>query len=522
MEPRPGAKQRNAAGMVVMAVATTGCFTGDDIQQPSPDAFYFPTALVASSGGTTLYVANSDFDLRFSGGSIFAMDLRALRGAVGPIAERIAEGDDVVAACAAAGLSVNPDPWLNPGPCDAFPGPPFVANSVFVGAFASALSLTHNPDGAGARLFAPVRGDPSVTYLDVEDDRGAAAADPASFRLDCQVDEAGFCDVRHRLGQDRDRTLRGVQLPSDPIGIAATADGGALVVAHQTEQAASLVVNDWSSVPELTFFVGGLPNGPTELAAIPEPGFVAGSEALTYQSGFTLTFRGASTLDLLRFVPDSGAVPPRPFVTRAQTFPLATNASAFDSRGIAIVDGPRRRCEATCSSAADPQPCLEQCAENVPLRLYMANRSPAQLLVGRMNTVINRDGAAASSVRDEVFFFDTIPLNFGPNRVRVGQVLDEQGTPVDRVFAMCFDSRSIFVIDPETERVETIVRTGRGPQDLAFDQGQGPDGEPFAFAYVAHFTDSYLGVIDLDQRRPNTYGAIFANVGAPQPPVESR
>lgn len=507
-----------------VAVSATACFTDDDGQQPSPDLFYFPTGVVASPGKTTLYVANSDFDLRFSGGSIFAMDLRAMRDAITPIPAAIEAGDDAATACAAAGRGLNADPWLNPGPCSAFEAAPFVGNSVFVGAFASALSLVHEPGGSRARLFAPVRGDPSVTYLDVEDDRGADADAAASFRLDCQVDERGFCDLSHRLGQDRDKTLRGIQLPSDPIGIAATADGTAIVVAHQSEQSASLVVNDWESVPRLAYFITGLPNGPTELAPLPAPGFVAEADGLVYQPGFTLTFRSASTLDLLRFVPDSGAVPARPFVTRGQTFPLTTNASAFDSRGVAILDGPRSRCEATCSALSEPQACLESCAENVPLRIYMANRTPAQLLVGRVETIINRTGdpAAPSSVTENVFFFDSIPLNFGPTRVKIGRVVDEAGQFVDRVFAVCFDSRSVFVIDPETERVETIIQTGRGPQDVAFDEGIGPDGEPFAYAYISHFTDSYLGIVDLDQRRPNTFGAIVANVGVPQPPVESR
>lgn len=509
-----------------LTVTSTGCFTDDDGQQPSAELFYFPAGVVASPGKTTLYVANSDFDLRFSGGSIFAMDLRGMRDAIAPIPAAIANGDDAATACAAAGRELNADPWLNPGPCSAFEAPPFVRNSVFVGAFASALTLVHEPNGNRARLFAPVRGDPSVTYIDVEDDRGADADTEASFRLDCQIDDRGFCDASHRLGQDRDKTLRGIQLPSDPIGIAATADGSAIVVAHQTEQSASLVVNDWERVPQLAYFITGLPNGPTELAPLPAPGFVEGAEedGLIYQPGFALTFRSSSTLDLLRFVPDSGAVPARPFVVRAQTFPLVTNASAFDSRGVAIVDGPRSRCEATCSALSEPQACLESCAENVPLRIYMANRTPAQLLVGRVETIINRTGdpAVPSSVTENVFFFNTIPLNFGPTRVKVGRIVDDEGQFVDRVFAVCFDSRSVFVIDPESERVETIIQTGRGPQDVAFDEGIDADGEPFAYAYIGHFTDSYLGIVDLDQRRPNTYGAIVANVGVPQPPVESR
>jgi hypothetical protein len=38
---------------------------------------------------------------------------------------------------------------------------------------------------------------------------------------------------------------------------------------------------------------------------------------------------------------------------------------------------------------------------------------------------------------------------------------------------------------------------------------------------VAHFTDSYLGVVDLDQRNGNTYGTIIASIGTPRPPRAS-
>jgi hypothetical protein len=40
--------------------------------------------------------------------------------------------------------------------------------------------------------------------------------------------------------------------------------------------------------------------------------------------------------------------------------------------------------------------------------------------------------------------------------------------------------------------------------------------------YVGHFTDSYIGVVDLDMRRPQTFGSMFLTVGKPLPPRESK
>jgi hypothetical protein len=46
--------------------------------------------------------------------------------------------------------------------------------------------------------------------------------------------------------------------------------------------------------------------------------------------------------------------------------------------------------------------------------------------------------------------------------------------------------------------------------------------DPHAFLYVGHFTDSYLGVVDLDMSHPETFGTLFASIGIPIPPLESR
>lgn len=519
---------------IAVSLFSTGCYTDADGRQPDPNRLYFPTGLVASPGRTTLYVANSDFDLGFSGGSLQVMDLRRMREDTRVIVDTIAEGGDTSAACRAAGRGDNPDPWLNPGPCDAFRAEPYIENVAFIGAFASGLLLLNEPDGDAARLFVPVRGEPSITYFDVEDDRGADAAFSPSFALACEKSGDGFCGDAHRLGRDPDRTLRGLQLPADPVGIAATADGEAIVTAHQTQGSASLVINDWDARPELAFFLSGLSAGPTEIAGVPQPAFTrlaeeaadAGGYSFTYRPGFAVTFRSSPELDLLRFVPDAGAVPPRPFIVRDEAIAITTNASAFDSRGIALVASEREACEAACPSQADALACTVACAEDIPIKLYMANRNPASLLVGRLETIVNRsvvDGEEViTSASETAFFYDSVPLNFGPSRLEVGHVVNQAGQLEERVFAVCFDSRTVFVFHPFAQRTEAVIRTGRGPHDVAFDTGIDEDGEAYAFLHVGHFTDSYIGIVDLDMRHALTFAQIFANVGQPTPPQESR
>jgi len=380
-----------------------------------------------------------------------------------------------------------------------------------------------------------VRGDPSITYFTVHDDRDADPSVPASFELDCDAGADGFCADSRRLGRDASDSLRGVTLPADPVGIAATADGVAIVSAHQTKATASLVVNDWArAAPYLSYYANNLPNGPTEVVAIPEPAFTTEAESaatdqgatFTYRRGFAMTFRASSQIDLLRYFPDSGAVPPRPFIVRAATIALEATSSGADSRGIAISDRARRACEGTCDGQSDTLRCLLDCAEQVPLDVFVANRTPAGLLIGHMTSVVDYreiDGAqVATGAYEDLSFFDSVPLAFGASRVELGQVVAADGSLQERVFAVCFDTRTIFVYDPASRRVDLVIRTGRGPHDIAVDAGTDASGEPYALLYVGHFTDSYVGVVDLDARRPFTYGQMFASIGQPSPPQESK
>ena len=102
-------------------------------------------------------------------------------------------------------------------------------------------------------------------------------------------------------------------------------------------------------------------------------------------------------------------------------------------------------------------------------------------------------------------FYRTVPLTAGPSRVYTGDVINADGEPEMRVFAVCFDSRLIFIYDPTSDRIETVIFTGRGPHPLALDTERG-------VGYIGHFTDSYIGVVALDQRFPRTYGTIVATI----------
>jgi hypothetical protein len=73
------------------------------------------------------------------------------------------------------------------------------------------------------------------------------------------------------------------------------------------------------------------------------------------------------------------------------------------------------------------------------------------------------------------------------------------------------------VYDPARRRIETRIDSGRGPHALVIDVT-----DDYAFAYVGHFTDSYIAVIELDQRNVREYGKTVLTVGRPTPPRASK
>ncbi len=485
------------------AALCVGCFAGEG-QPPPTERVYYPTGLALSPGGTRLYVASSDYDLQFNGGALQVLDLARVRQLVRE------EGAGAPQPCAHLGEQTDAERVLYPGRCRPvkLTAPPgggsLLLASTGIGAFATDLVYRSSPAGPrgedrpGGRLFVSVRGDATVTWADVEDDTSAS---PLGTELDCGQSGArgGSCDAEHRRGDNAaaDNT-RGLRLPREPYALDATPDGDTLVLTHQTEGALSLLVNDWGSGPSLgtgprlEFVLGGLPGAPVGVAALPPS--PAG------EGNFLVTYRNVPQLSLVRFYSDPKAVPARPYLATVGSAPITANASGFDSRGLAV-DGTAR-----AQAIADCEPTDEAClllAHQTKLGLYVANRSPASLLMGETQRSVDLPQS-----------LDARGLSAGPSKVVLADVIDRDGSRRPRVFVVCFDAHVIYVYDPSIQEFETIIETGRGPHALVVDSTEG-------LGYVGHFTDSYIGVLDLDRRHP-TYGTLVLSLGEPSAPRASK
>src|SRR5690606_38405671 len=163
----------------------------------------------------------------------------------------------------------------------------------------------------------------------------------------------------------------------------------------------------------------GLPENPIGVAGLP----ATDEASFSGQPGFLMTFRSDPQVNLLRFYDDGllEALGPEgpseeleedaPQVFRPELFniastPISLNAAGFDSRGLVVDDSRRERAVLQCAGAEE---CLES-ATRVPLDVYVANRTPSSLLVGR---TAGEDPDALVSALPR--FYDNFPLTAGPS-----------------------------------------------------------------------------------------------------------
>lgn len=585
-----------------MSVLVVGCVPPGDGRSPEVDRIYFPVSVNVNRTGEYLFVVNSDFDLRYSQGTIQSLDVARIR----ELAQRVCSTDEDCEAgdtcdtepseandgspsfscvgpsgvpCENAGEKSAEHLAFAPGRCAPIElskpfdgGPSLLVDAAETSAFATQGLLLERPCLAGGelspcaadssaadrvesadgvsypeRLFVPIRGDTTVHYLDIDEDGQFICGRPLETG-DAAASTSLRCATKHRISkgktfgisasgsvvqaerppepQLRDEEeppegdpVEAFRLPPEPIDLAASEDGRVIVVTHQLDGYATTVLNSWTDEPELVHIAEGLAPNPVGVVGLPD----SDAEVSGNQPGFLISYRSSPRVDLLRFLDDgllsalspsgpseemaaAGARTFRPELTHIAGTTISLNTAGYDSRGLTVDDSRRSRASGAC---AGDEECLRVASE-IPLDVYVTNRTPNSLLVGRTG---GEDPEALISALPE--FYDNVPLTAGPSRVVMGFVIDQQGERALRAFVLCFDSALVYVYDPERRVIESEIRTGRGPYSIAFDQEAG-------LAFIGHFTDSYIGVVSIDHRHPVTFGSTVATLGEPTPPRASQ
>ena len=539
-----------SAAIVVASGAIPACYTGGGGgTDPPTTTFYFPVGLAVSAGGNALYAVNSDFDLQWNGGTLQSYDLFLIRRDTAALirANLTGQSPGVLAAppynlqfvqaqpTSGANCLTNPR-VTNPDGTRVALGeicaPPvqstnYVRSSAIIGAFATQLQLQTAYDDTtgntlvGHRLFAPVRGDATVTWADVGVDdptmtppesTPSALASWPPFVLDCgQSGNGTSCDAAHKTGNTPDPAdTRLATMPGEPFGMALSQDGTAIAVTHQTSTDTSLLTSGFlppppppppmttttvatqtaldgpANPPSMQFVETDVDNGGDGIAAIPHdpdstvppcknpptPGVQCVGQA------FLETNHDTPELDLLRYYTDDGSSLQRPFLSKEAVFGFTTNNSGTDSRGIAIDPTQRIACKAMAMATATGTATtagmmalemqLETCAD-LPARVFFANRTPPSVIFGTIGGPSpNGDGSYDPDLFTQG---GNLPLPVGPSMVYVAPIVNAQGNYEVRIFVVDFDSSTISVIDPnhiDLALVQTIY-VGPGPFAMAFD-----------------------------------------------------
>ena len=414
------------------------------------------------------------------------------------------------------------------------------------------------------RLFVPVRGNATLTWASVARDSVQSAPSPqdtkdtyAPFRINCGQDRSNRCDSLHQIGEDpnEEGNTRHLTLPGEPFGVTISEDGTSLVMTHQNDTKTTLFStglsrtrNDDASdrpYPAIEFVVDNVPIGGVGIAGVPhDPDAFLGALDLPLPA-FLETSRAVPEVSLLRrYSDEEGGVRPsiaRPFLDLEAAFPITASAGGADSRGIVIDPTPRLACKAKVAPVG-PTMTVEQrdreiqaCARK-PARAFIANRSPASLLVGEVGVSEGVDGAYDP---DRLTIHTSEPLSAGPSKVYLAPIVDRDGAYALRVFVVSFDSATVWVYDPDLGVITDVIRVAPGPFAMAFDPfsfedvakhaqvpndgRDGPDLRRYRFAYLASFTQSFVQVIDLDNAVPNpvTFGRVVYTLGRPTNPKGS-
>ncbi|MEM6993065.1 MAG: hypothetical protein AAF721_21310 [Myxococcota bacterium] len=566
---------------LALSAAAAGCQDRNvgvdppDRQLVFPSGLFVDTTVTDENGaGRYLFVANGNNDLRFNAGTLAAIDLERFwdtwfdPATATPYAYCTPRSD-------APDQCIEPPggPTTDQRPCRRLALKPQVVECderpfidpdliVHVGDFATVITASTETDADGefSRLWLPVRGDPSLTYVDVR------AAARRRISLDCDIgnregdSDPLQCGDDHRLRNVRnDESLP--ELGREPFTMLVTepADERLAFVAHSSGSQLTLVDLDGvqggdgrpAIVDQVDIFLrDGLQLGGFGMAE--RPCFAAGE--------------GDDPTDLEPNVPSITEACTRPMVYAG--FRLAPFVSNFTASGLALPAGsnyvaPRDREDCFVSAplscggelsgcTADPEPCLDggSGCERVYAGQYCATpdqigqpcavvcdpqvRSDRTLLPGGLFP------SSAGPVLGDVAFADPrgdtlLVLQTNPGALLVvdtslgldGEPLDQPSSPpielcaepsrmviyddAGQRFALvsCFAAALVYVVDLESRRVVDTIVVGTGPHDLAVDEGR-------QALYVANTLESSVSVVDLSRTRATRFQEV-ARIGLQEP-----
>jgi hypothetical protein len=395
-----------------------GCNLENEGDLPPEATLYFPNAIALSPHDEStppahLFVANSNFDLRYRNGTILTLALDRL--------------DEHLAKCPAAPRCSVLQTCAPPPDC-IIPTENVVDSEVLIGSFSTALAMAQS----GSALFVSTLTDEGLSYIRVGGDNAVACGDG----------QACSSRVASRAGQHADE----LEWPGNPVAIIsgplsdwvpAERDyaGEYVMVAHRTGEVSLLLFRPGDPDGELALIdvIAGFPETLTKLKY--DPTTRLAYMTLTAGSGTKLLGRVGVT------IPEGGDA------TQARLYSaglveLTSIQTSNDTRDVAFVPA------FPAAGAA--------LAED---RALVLSSEPSALLVVDVNPARNPVYTAHVDRAVEV--------GSGPQKVVTGML---DGRPF--AIVACFYARQLSVIDLGTMLTRSVVPNLSGPYDLVLDQAR--------------------------------------------------
>jgi hypothetical protein len=464
------------ASCALCALIASCTASAEDVRAPE-DELFFPSGLAVSPPGNrarTLFIANSNSELRFDSGSIAVVSLDLVQTIVN---EWVVDQPGEMA-IAPEGCDVDAE-HRETLVCDTVAsGLLRKGAGVRIGNFATDIAVQdftrpETPDAVKLRVIVPTRGDPSIAWADYDGDR-----------LSC-ADEEGFvqCDDAHRLAsllndpderpiQDEPFSIFATTQPPDPLDPEGKLRGFAAVT-HLTTGGITLIDAPEDGTVQLSDIVNGLflPDGSGLLGSTGIAGFKSGGDDLIYVG--SRTENRIQTLTVGR--PENRT---HPYLLPASHFFLDavgnTVGGSVDTRGMQFSPDGKR--------------------------LYVVNRRPPSLQIYDTST-----GPTGVPRNEPIGATDIC-------RQASSVAVMQFGTPGDlqeRAYVTCFQDGQVYVIDPTGQSmVEDIISVGRGPYAIA----AAPDQK---LVFVSNVLEDTVAVISVEPTSPKR-NRVVLRIGVPR------
>jgi len=467
--------------------------------EPPADEVFFPTGLAVDQKGDILFVTNGNADLRYNGGTLLALDIRRLREDIesfrtsGVVPEPLA-GDERTA----CRRDVTNPLILE---CQA-PRYAFKDQTIKLGNFGGQIGVAALDGTERYRLFVPVRGEPSLTWVSV---------DRTSGQLVMNCGNAGplqRCAERYRIQElpagavsdEKDSSM-----PPEPYGLFVDEKVGALYLTSLATGKMSL------------FDIHSVGTDPEYAEVHPSP-FAADSAGRSGAVGVAARpCRTQGGIPVEKLVPEG---PCDPAQLSDGTFVYVTSHYTAEV-AVFVLRGRSGPCD---PGLGESDPCRRSPSD---LRLVLSKTVPLNVLYPANDTrgiVFTEDGTRAFVVDRQppglVVLDTSIEDGLPRNKVLDAVALCPEPSLVflkklggtNKAFVVCFAAGTGYVFDADALRLLDTVRLGQGPNAMVFSV----TAEGLVLGFVANYVENDIAVLDLTPGSPTEHHVV-ARIGYPAP-----